>query len=189
LGEFAQRVSLDAEVETDDVETFFSFSGKLVRLVGGDNAGELAVFHHRRQVCFAHEALFVEVDGRETRAHRAFVADVTDERAGVDAFDGDDVPAFQVRLETLFGAPTRANSARFTNDEAFDPRTRRFRVGLVDSVVADQWISHADDLAGVRWIRKDLLVTGHRGIENDLTANLSLGRPRASAKRSTVFKC
>ena len=44
----------------------------------------------------------------------------------------------------------------------------RLEILEVDAVVADQRIGHGDDLAGVGGIGEDLLISGHRGVENDL---------------------
>ena len=57
------------------MKTFFTIGGKLVSLPGGHNAGELAILHRGRLACFFHNAFFVQIDRRETRAHRAFIAD------------------------------------------------------------------------------------------------------------------
>jgi len=105
LGQFAQRISFHAEVVTDHVKTFFTNCGKIVRLFSRDDARELAVFHRRRLAGLRDYTCLVEIDGRKTSAHRSLVANVAHESARVDAFDGDDVPSFQIRLETFFGAP------------------------------------------------------------------------------------
>jgi len=114
---------------------------------------------------------------------------VAHERACVDAFDRDDVPAFQIRLETFLGAPVGDDPAGLAHDEALDPRAHRFSVGFVDAVVADQRISHADDLACVGRIGENFLVAGHRSVEDHLAANFTLRGPRPTTKRTTVFKC
>jgi len=62
LSQFAKRVSLHTKIETDDVKAFFSFGGNLVRLAGGYDARELAVFHRRRVACLLDETLFIEID-------------------------------------------------------------------------------------------------------------------------------
>ena len=107
----------------------------------------------------------------------------------VDSFERYDVPAFEIRFETLFSAPVGSDTACFTNDKPFDPRACRFGVALVDAVVADEWIRHADDLAGVGRIGENFLVTRHRGIEDNFAADFTLSGPRPATKRTTVFKC
>ena len=170
------------------MKQFFTIGGKVVGFFRSNNARQLTVFHPRRLPRLLRQALFVEIGGGKTRAHRAFVADVTHECSCIDAFDGNDVPAFQIRLEALFGAPVGSDTTRFTNDKSFDPRARRLCIAFVDAVVADERVGHAHDLSRVRGIGKHLLITGHRGIENHLAADFAFGRPGATAKRATIFK-
>src|SRR4051794_41019505 len=57
-----------------------------------------------------------------------------------------------------------------------------FRIRRIDSVIADERISHGDDLSAIRRIGQNLLVSRHRGIE----ANLS--HPRARCAKGSAFE-
>ena len=85
-------------------------------------------------------------------------------------------------------APIRRDPARFANDKALDPRATAFDVFVVDAVVADQRIGHADDLAGVARVGQDLLIAGHRGVKDHLAERLAIGAKRRTHKSASVFK-
>src|SRR6185503_13084617 len=104
------------------------------------------------------------------------------------AFNRHDIPAPQVGIEGLLGAPTRSHPARLAYNKTFNPRPRRLFILTVDTVVADQRIGHADDLSGVGRIGQHFLVTSHRGIEDHFAGALAFRSPRATTKDAAVFE-
>ena len=67
---------------------------------------------------------------------------------------------------------------RLLDDEAVGPRPARLDVLVVDAVVADHRVGHADDLPPVGGIGEDLLVPGHGGVEDDLARRSRRGAER-----------
>jgi len=59
-------------------------------------------------------------------------------------------------------------------------RRRCFIVDIHGAVIPDMGIRHHHDLAVIGWIGEDLLVSGHRGIEAQLTARLTSETDRFS---------
>ena len=49
-----------------------------------------------------------------------------------------------------------------------------FDVVQIDTGVAYVWVSQCNNLPAVGWIGKDLLITGHCGVENRLTRTNTL---------------
>jgi hypothetical protein len=58
----------------------------------------------------------------------------------------------------------------------------------VRAVVPDERVGHRDDLARVRGVGKDLLVAGHRGIEDDLPEYRSAGTVGLAFEDATVLE-
>ena len=72
--------------------------------------------------------------------------------------------------------------------EALNIRMRGLVVGERRAVVADLGIGEDDDLAGIGRIGEDFLVSGERGIENDLAGALG-GRTKTHAfEDASVFQ-
>ena len=59
-------------------------------------------------------------------------------------------------------------------------RPAAFDVEAIDAIVAYQGIGHGDDLALVGGVGEDLLVAGHRGVEDDFALGSS-GRAKGPA--------
>ena len=62
----------------------------------------------------------------------------------------------------------------------------RFDVGFVDAVVADVRVGHGHDLARVRGVGQNLLVAGHRRVEDDFAADFRARAERAAGKHRAV---
>ena len=76
----------------------------------------------------------------------------------------------------------------FSNDERFDAGPRRFLVIEIRADVADVRIGEANDLPGVTGIRKNFLITGEAGIENDFAAAARDRAGSAAVKYAPVFQ-
>jgi len=189
LAETAEDVEFDAEVEGDDFvlggdedrvwaalavgEDPFAAEGVIgvPRVVGGggDLADEVAAGHGWAGGGASGGFGGIEDFGAEEGAHGTAGAEVAGEPAGIDAFDAEEVPFFEVVVETHGGAPIAWGAAEFADDEAADVGLEAFVVFRGDAVVADERVGHGDDLAAVRGVGEDLLVTGHGGIEAGFT--------------------
>jgi hypothetical protein len=80
------------------------------------------------------------------------------------------------------------------DDEAGHLGFPRFHILGIHAIIADLRVGHADDLPFVRRVREDLLITAHRGIEDDLTGRrettlLSFVAKGATVKKCSVFEC
>ena len=76
----------------------------------------------------------------------------------------------------------------FAHDERFDVRPRGFLIFKVGADISDVRIGQANDLPGVAGVRKDFLVTGEAGIENDFAATARNRAGRAAIKDAPVFQ-
>ena len=110
------------------------------------------------------------------------------ERTRVDSFCAGDIPFTQVFVERHFGAPIAWNIRQFLDDESAHVGRRAFLVERVDAVVSNQRIRHRHNLPAIRWIRQHFLVTGHRGVEANLTDACAGRAKRFALEISTVFE-
>src|SRR6267378_6534897 len=111
-----------------------------------------------------------------------------DQRARIDPINRDNVPTSQISIERFLRTPTGSHAARFAHRETLYPGPIRFFVFAVDAVVANQWVGHANDLAGVRRIREYFLVASHRSVEDHFTHTLAFRGPGATTENATIFK-
>ncbi len=74
------------------------------------------------------------------------------------------------------------------NNKCFEKRLSGLDVFAIDSGISDHRIGHRDDLAGVGRIRQDLLVTRHRGVEDDFAHGLALEAVALTSKNTPVFE-
>ncbi|MGB6683952.1 MAG: hypothetical protein WBH24_09920, partial [Candidatus Acidiferrum sp.] len=119
---------------------------------------------------------------------RSDIANMANESARIDIPDGGNFVAIQIKLGGFCGAPVRGNLREFSHNERFDVGPRRFLVIEIRADVADVRISEANDLPGVTGIRKNFLVTGETGIENDFAAAARNRARSAAVKYAPVFQ-
>jgi hypothetical protein len=76
----------------------------------------------------------------------------------------------------------------FAHHQPFNIRTLRFVVLRAGAIVADLRVGEDHNLAGIRWIGEDFLISGEGGIEDNLAGSLS-GRTKTPAlEDSAVFQ-
>ena len=208
IDEKAQDILLDAEVVGRDTEFARvgnstglahgfgprrngELDGAFLPAVGffaGDVAGEFLPGHQRNLFCFMDQLL----GGRAVRgynaAKRADVANVADERAGVDIPDGGNFVAIQIELGGFGGAPVRRDLRKLADDQRFDVGARRFFIVKIRADIANVRIGEADDLAGVTGVGENFLITGEAGIKNDFSAAARDGAGCAAVKYAPVFQ-
>src|SRR3989440_7772570 len=108
------------------------------------------------------------------------------QRARVDGLQPHEVVRLQIVVEADAAPPRRRAGRGFLDDEAVGPRAVRLDVLFVDAVVADHRVRHGHDLAAIRRLRKDLLVSRHGRIEDDFTAGFPGGAEGAAAEDAPV---
>src|SRR5277367_6211211 len=111
---------------------------------------------------------------------------MADQRARVDSLDTIDARRFQVFSKRHLRTPVRRPLPIFLDDKTLDVDAPRLRVFSIDSDIADLRISHADQLALVRRISQDFLVTSHRRVEDYFTNRLADCAECAAAEHSSV---
>ncbi len=77
---------------------------------------------------------------------------------------------------------------RLTDHEAGNLRMLRLLIFRVDAVVPDEGVRHDHVLPGVGRVGEDLLVAGHRGIENHLSEGRAPGSEAATVEATTVLE-
>src|SRR5262249_8566683 len=118
----------------------------------------------------------------------ALLTDVARERARVDALDGHHAALLEEFGETSFGAPRARELGRLAHHQRLGKEPARLEEVGAHAVVADQGISEGDDLPGVRGIAQDLLIPGHRRVEDDFAVGLALGAQAAAAEDAPVLE-
>lgn len=94
----------------------------------------------------------------------------------------------EVVVQSTFGTPIRLHPTGFANDEPRHLRYRRFTILSVHPVVADQRIGHGHQLTRVRGIRENLLIPGHRRVEDDLTEGDGIRTEQSSVESTSVLE-
>ena len=94
----------------------------------------------------------------------------------------------KIGLEILRGAPTAFNTRKLLDHKSVHLRNITLAILDTRTIVADQWISHGNDLASVGWISQHLLISAHGRVEANLTNGISRGTDREPGKDSSVFK-
>jgi len=126
--------------------------------------------------------------GEDAAAHRARLADVADERAGVDAVDARDPVVAQPVEPALVGA----GRVRLVDGGAHDRRAGVDAVGLharlAHPVVADVRVGEGDELPGEARVAHRLLVAGHAGREDDLAGHRAGRADGIAVEARAVFE-
>src|SRR6185437_11769005 len=184
-GELAQDVALDAEVVRDHPRAGRGARPR-VRDFRGHNPRQVGALHVRyglrpglqcRGLAGAHDA-----------ALGAALAQMTHQRAGVNLGQYRNSVPFEVGLAILLAAPVAGDARELAHDQPLDVRPRRLVVLRSGAVVADLRRRETDDLAAVGGVGADLLVSGHRGVEDHLARALDRRTERAAAEPAAIFQ-
>src|SRR5690606_27659678 len=62
----------------------------------------------------------------------------------------------------------------------------RFNILGIDAGIANVWVSQGNDLPVVAGVSQDFLITGHGGVEDDLSYAVTIGADRNAMKQGTV---
>ena len=150
--------------------------------------GELGAGHLRGRQHPLQQRLRVALGAGDAHAHRAALAEVAGQGAGVDAGDADDALLAEVVVERPGGAPARRHAGRVAHDVAADPDAAGLGVLVVHAGVADVRGGHHHDLAVVRRIGQRLLVAGHAGREHRFAERLADGAEAVAAEGPAVLE-
>src|SRR4029434_6816114 len=74
------------------------------------------------------------------------------------------------------------------HDKRLEERPAGFDVFGIDAGIPDHRVSHRHNLSGVRRVRQDLLISAHRGVENDFADSFALESVSFATKNTTVFE-
>ncbi len=207
--EFAEDGVLGAEVEGGHAELFRGDAGGVHRGADGE-VGRVVVGHivaapqirlfdgdffdvvgagHVLPVAGLGDGVGVgDGEGAEAALHGAIDAEFFGEGAGIDFAEAGDAVFFEIGVERGLAAPVADDRGEFADDEAGAFGGVGLGVFVVDAVVADLRRGHGDDLAEVGGIGDDLLVAGHRGVEDTLACDGGVGSEREAAENGTVFE-
>ena len=175
----AKNVPLDAEVVDRQADLFLAFRLELVRRLAGHLVDQGPSLHRRLPPDFLDELGVGPVAASDQAPHGAVVAQPSHRGSRVDARERRHARRIQVRAQ-LAVAQSRAARGELADDEPFDPHPVRLLRAVVRPVVADVGLGHDDDLAPVGGVRQDLLVTRHRGVEDDLREAAALDQGLAA---------
>src|SRR5690349_8824472 len=209
IDEQAENVLLDAEVVGGDAKFGrFGISARLrhgfrprrngqldgaffpaISLLAADAAGEFLSGHDWQLLGFEDQLFRGSAIGGDDTAQRADIADVPNQRAGINIPDDRDLVPIQIKLGCFSRAPVRGDLRKLAHNKGFDTRAGRFFVVEICPNVADVRISQANDLARVAGIGENFLVSGEAGVENDFTTAARDGASGAAVKYAPVFEC
>ncbi len=202
-GEHPRGVRLDADVQRRHPEPGCRAGGA----VGGDDVlagrGHRAVevgAHHRRPGPDPVDQLGVgshapagggrtqRSTGEHAGLHRPPLAQVPDQRAGVDPRHADDPLRLERVVQRPARPPARRRPRRVAHDVAGHLDAARLVVLVVPAGVADLRRGRDDDLAVVAGVGERLLVAGHRGAEHRLAQALPGGAVALAAEDPAVLE-
>ena len=159
---------LDAEVERGDRVPLLPHRRDDVGLAGAHLRREVGAGHALGGDDLGQQLVRIGEHAADADPHRAAVAQVPGQRAGVDAADADDALLDQLVVQAAGRPPVGRAAGRVADDEAGDPHPAALVVLAVHAGVADVRGGHHDDLAVVAGVGQRLLVAGHPGGEDRL---------------------
>ncbi len=173
----------DPEAALAQAKAFPGMAGlDLAKVVSTREPGKLpSLLQGRLDVAFAGPHL-----PHETAALRALGAKDPGQPPRVDVGDRRNAVLLQVRAKVVLRAPARMQPRQVADHQPGGVDLRGLVVLPVHAGVADVRVGQGDDLAAVRGIGEDLLVAGHRRIEDDLPDRGSGGADGAAAEHRSV---
>ena len=93
---------------------------------------------------------------------------------------------FQIIVQLAFRTKVAGDSADRTYDKSGQVRLFALDVFGIDAVITDFRIGHCDDLTTITGIGENFLVSGHRGVKNDLTFHLAISAKGMTNEDSTI---
>ncbi len=108
------------------------------------------------------------------------VAQVADQRAGIEIVDDRNAGAGQEIVGLGVGAPVAGDGRELAHHQTFDVGAGGFVIVGAGAVVADLRVGEDDDLAGIGRVGENFLIAGEGGIEDHLAGPFG-GRTKTPA--------
>ena len=124
----------------------------------------------------------------QNHMRRALLADRAGQAAGIDAADADAAAACHPDGQFLGRAPVRGQRRVPPHHHPGGDGVLRLVILGGDAGIADMGEGEGDDLAGIGGIGHDLLIAGHRGVEDQFGHHLSGGAEAPAVKDCAVCK-
>src|SRR5450432_816561 len=202
IHQHAQDVLLDAVVVGDDVfggcgvfyaDQFRGFKrtrtrGPLVALLRGDHLGKISSVHLADGACLGDKLLRIGFNGRDHGPHYAVIAQMPHQGARIDITDDGNLEFFQIFVRDLLRAPVGAYGRELARDQPFDIGMGGFIVFWIGAVIANLRVGQNNNLARIRRIGENFLVTGERSVKYDFSVTFAFGPMAPAAEDSTVFQ-
>ncbi|EOD65855.1 putative thioesterase [Amycolatopsis vancoresmycina DSM 44592] len=190
LDHLARGVGLDAQVQRGHAETRRAGRRDHVRLGRRHLAGQVRALHLR---AVQHRSDHVvdraqRVAGEHPGPHRAALAQVARQRAGVDLGDADDPLAHQLLVQRALGTPVGRRPRGVAHHVTVDPDLRGLVVLVVPAGVADLRRRLHHDLPVVGRVGQRLLVAGHAGAEHRFAEGSPLRAVGSAAEHPAIFE-
>ena len=119
--------------------------------------------------------------------HGAGAANLAGDGAGIHVIEAGDSLFLQEVRQFVHHVAAGAFPTQLTDDESVDKGLSGLHEPLGDSVVAYQRIGQSHNLIAVGRIREDFLITGHTGVEYNLTCSFEVVQDMA-VKYGTILK-
>ena len=188
LGQPERSHRLDAQIQRGDGEPLLTSGGHSIRLLSGDVGNEVRAGHLRLGANSLEQAFRIDLGGGDPDPHRAAVAQVPGEGAGVDAADPDNTLSFQGIVQAELRSPTGGHARRISHDVARHPDPRGLVVLVVPAGVADVRGGGDHDLAVVAGVGQGFLIPGHCRGEHGFSERLPSGSEAVPVKGATVLQ-
>ncbi len=192
----AQDVVLDAVVVGDDVQHGRRCIAVTAEIPGAtgprigcrhtDDAGQIHSRQARESPRFLQCTPFVDRHRHDAAGLRSLLAQDAGQLARIDPADGNDSVLLQVVRQCLLQTPAGGPRWQVTDDQTGGVVRPRLEVFRIAADIADMRIGQRDDLAAIRGIGKDFLITRHRRIEDDFAAGAARSTDRQTPEDRAV---
>jgi hypothetical protein len=198
----AQDVALDAKIVdhhvmppplTDRLAVAVQLPGAGAEGIGlgtGHDLGEVGTLKSGAAARRLQGFLLAEAPaGHDAAVLGALVAQDAGEAPGVDPGDGDHPMGFEIGAEILRGAEIRRRAWHLAQDQPGDVHLARLGVLGVGAHIADVRVGQGDDLLPVGGIGEDLLIAGHRRVEDHLAGRLPADANGNAFENRAISEC
>ena len=124
----------------------------------------------------------------QAAALRALVAQNAGQLARIDAGNRRDIVLAQILGQSLGHAEIARPNRQITNHQSGGEHLMRLRVFWIHADIADMRIGERDNLAAIRRVGQNFLITGHGSVEYHLSGRMGLRADRDSAKHRAISK-
>ena len=183
-----ENAVLLATVVRDNIEAFLGCSRNHMRRLDGYVRDKVVLGDAGRCLDAREQMSRIQVLGGDSRLLCAKVAQMHGQRTGIDTLDGNNAVLLQKLGQALLGRPVTWLIAHVVDDKTTQVQNVSLHDRRINAVVAYLRISQRDNLAGVTWIGDNLLVAGHRRVENNLAEGLSASTTAPPLEGCSIFE-